>query len=167
MSLFSSPPPELFSSPPPELFARTAPAVVDPADHPPLRGRGLRWVLLDELKHHTELTVATMARILADHGFDLGPGRASKIISDALRWEVRRGRIARPARGVYRWIGATTATSRRITILARRCREWITAVRSQRTPPPFPQTWRERKHPYIDIPVHSPPWLAYGWLWNT
>ena len=157
----------LFSSPPAELFPSTAPPAIDPADHPPLRGRGLRWVLLDELKRHSELSVAAMGRILAGQGFDLGPGRTSKLISDALRWEVRRGRIARPARGVYRWVGATVATSRRITILARRSREWITAVRSQRTPPPFPQTWRERKHPYIDIPPTSPPWLAYGWLWNT
>ncbi len=146
----------LFSSPPAELFTVTAPVVIDPADHPPLRGRGLRWVLLDELKRHTQLTVAAMAHILADHGFDLGPGRASKLISDALRWEVRRGRIARPARGVYRWVKATQATSRRITILARRSRDWITAVRSQRTPPPFPQTWRQRKHDGIPIPLHQP-----------
>ncbi len=157
----------LFSSPPAELFTATAPVVTDPADHPPLRGRGLRWVLLDELKRHTQLTVAAMARILADHGFHLGPGRASKLISDALRWEVRRGRIARPARGVYRWVSATQATSRRITILARRSREWITAVRSQRTPTPFPQTWRQRKHDGIPIPPTSPPWYVYGWLWNT
>ncbi|MEZ5408655.1 MAG: hypothetical protein R2761_11550 [Acidimicrobiales bacterium] len=108
-----------------------------------------------------------MARTLARHGFHLGPGRASKLISDALRWEVRRGRITRPARGVYRWAGTTTATERRIAILARRSREWISAVRSQRTPPPFPQTWRHRKHEGIPIPPTSPPWTVYGWLWNT
>ncbi len=136
----------MFSSPPAELFTATAPVVIDPADHPPLRGRGLRWVLLDELKRRTQLTVAAMARILADHGFHLGAGRASKLISDALRWEVRRGRI---------------------TILARRSRDWINAVRSQRTPPPFPQTWRQRKHDGIPIPPTSPPWYVYGWLWNT
>lgn len=156
----------MFSSPPAELSAAAAPVVIDPADHP-LRGRGLRWVLLDELKRHAQLTVSAMARILAGHGFDLGPGRASKLISDALRWEVRRGRITRPARGVYRWVGATQATSRRITILARRSREWIDAVRSQRTPPPFPRTWRQRKHDGIPIPPNSPPWYVYGWLWNT
>jgi len=146
----------LFSSPPPELSAATAAGTafapaIDPADHPPLRGRGLRWVLLDELKRHTQLSVAAMARTLADHGFDLGPSRASKLISDALRWEVRRGRITRPSR----------------TILAQLSRDWITAVRSQRTPPPFPQTWRHRKHPGIPIPPTSPPWTVYGWLWNT
>jgi len=162
----------LFSSPPPELSAATAASTafapaIDPADHPPLRGRGLRWVLLDELKRHTQLSVAAMARTLADHGFDLGPGRASKLISDALRWEVRRGRITRPSRGIYRWAGTTRATSRRITILAQRSRDWITAVRSQRTPPPFPQTWRHRKHAGIPIPPTSPPWTVYGWLWNT
>lgn len=32
---------------------------------------------------------------------------------------------------------------------------------------PFPQTWRERKHPGIPIPTTSPPWTVYGWLWNT
>ena len=148
------------SSPPPA-------ELIDPADHPPLRGRGLRWVLLDELKRHHELSVAAMAGTLAGHGFHLGPGRASKLISDALRWEVRRGRITRPTRGVYRWVGATQATTRRIAILARRSRDWIAAVRSQQTPAPFPQTWRDRKYAHIPIPLESPPWFVYGWLWNT
>jgi hypothetical protein len=33
-------------------------------------------------------------------GFDIG-GRASKQVSDALRWERRRGRVRRLARGLY------------------------------------------------------------------
>lgn len=69
----------LLSSPATELFNAAAPTVIDPADHPPLRGRGLRWVLLDELKHHAELSVARMAGILADHSdlaADHDPGPA-------------------------------------------------------------------------------------------
>ena len=144
------------------------PTIINPADHPPLRGRGLRWVLLDELKHHPQLSIAQMVTIVAGHGFHLGPGRPSKIISDALRWELRRGRIQRPTRGVYRWRGTTPATSRRITILATRARTWITHVRHQQTPPPFPPKWRRARKPNTTpFPPQSPPWTTYGWLWDT
>ena len=60
----------------------------------PLRGRGLRFVLVDELMSRRSMTVAEMVTVMAGHGFNI-EGRASKAISDALRWEVRRGRVVR------------------------------------------------------------------------
>jgi hypothetical protein len=45
--------------------------------------------------------VAELERAVAAAGFRAGPGRASKAISDALRWEVARGRVVRVARGQY------------------------------------------------------------------
>lgn len=46
------------------------------------------------------MSIAQLVEACEDKGviFD---GRASKIVSDALRWEVRRGRIIRLARGIY------------------------------------------------------------------
>jgi hypothetical protein len=66
-----------------------------------LRGRPLRWVLLIALADdHRPLTVAELVGMLDHSGFSV-PGRASKSVSDALRWEVRRGRIVRVARSTY------------------------------------------------------------------
>ncbi|MGF1596932.1 MAG: hypothetical protein ACFCVK_08355, partial [Acidimicrobiales bacterium] len=55
-----------------------------------LRGRGLRFVLVAELMARGEATVAELVQVVVGAGFDVA-GRASKVISDALRWEVRRG----------------------------------------------------------------------------
>ena len=57
------------------------------ASIPPLRGRALRFVLVDELMGRgDEMTVAQLVAALVDrHGVGLG-GRASEISSDALRW---------------------------------------------------------------------------------
>ncbi len=46
------------------------------------------------------LDIGALVRVLADDGFTVS-GRPSKTVSDALRWEVRRGRIVRLARGRY------------------------------------------------------------------
>jgi hypothetical protein len=139
-------------------------AVIDPATHP-LRGRGLRFVLIDELMTRGELSVAQMAATLAAHGYDLG-GRASKIISDALRWEVRRGRVLRPARGRYRFHQAPVSTVRRIQIFATRARNWIAAVTSHRTPPTTPAN--PRGSTIVDHDPRRPPWNNHwGWLWAS
>jgi hypothetical protein len=45
-------------------------------------------------------TVDELIKALEWQGFDIG-GRASKQVSDALRWERRRGRVRRLARGLY------------------------------------------------------------------
>ena len=130
---------------------------------PPLRGRALRFVLLDELMHREEMTVAELVTALVHRtGFDLG-GRASKIISDALRWETRRGRVIRVARSRYRFSHTARSTARRIGILARRSRAWVVAImRREVTTAALP--------PGLTTPTADlcrPPWADLAWLRNT
>ncbi|MCV7402114.1 hypothetical protein H7K24_18385 [Mycobacterium fragae] len=65
-----------------------------------LRGIDLRYVLTMHLFSHGRATIAELIEALAWHGFDVD-GRPSKSVSDALRWEVRRGRVYRLGRGRY------------------------------------------------------------------
>jgi hypothetical protein len=52
------------------------------------------------LAHHGRATIAEMVDELSRQGFCIC-GRASKSISDALRWEIERGRVRRLGRGLY------------------------------------------------------------------
>jgi hypothetical protein len=129
-----------------------------------LRGRALRFLLVDELMNRAEMTVAEMAATVAAQGYRL-PGRASKTISDALRWEVRRGRVARLGRGRYRYATAPASTARRIRIFANRCRAWIADLTRGDRPIPFPPD--PRPGPYWQA-YHDPswpPWAELRWLW--
>ncbi|WP_082973354.1 hypothetical protein [Mycobacterium sp. E2327] len=65
-----------------------------------LRGIELRYVLAMHLAHNGRATVAEMLHALEAQGFCV-PGRASKVISDALRWETERDRVRRLRRGLY------------------------------------------------------------------
>jgi hypothetical protein len=65
-----------------------------------LRGIELRYVLTVNLLLHGPATVATMIETLEWQGFGV-VGRASKAVSDALRWEVKRDRVRRLRRGLY------------------------------------------------------------------
>jgi hypothetical protein len=65
-----------------------------------LRGIELRYVLTWQLVLHGPSTIADMIDALEWHGFCVR-GRASKAISDALRWEIQRGRVCRFGRGRY------------------------------------------------------------------
>jgi hypothetical protein len=65
-----------------------------------LRGIELRYVLTTNLAVHGEATVYDMIALLEYQGFAVA-GRASKTVSDALRWEVRRRRVRRVRRGIY------------------------------------------------------------------
>ena len=64
-----------------------------------LHGIELRYVLAMHLAHNGPATIAEMVDALTQHGFGIG-GRASKSLSDALRWEIGRGRVRRMGRGV-------------------------------------------------------------------
>ena len=134
---------------------------------PPLRGRALRFVLVDELMQRPDgMTVAEMVEALVvRHGFDLG-GRASKIISDALRWETRRGRVVRLGRGRYRFVEAARSTTRRIGILATRCRAWVVAIMRRQSIVPVlaPGSFGA---PAAAGEVSRPPWVDLRWLRNT
>ncbi len=65
-----------------------------------LQGIELRYVLTMYLLQHGPTTVDDLIDAIRWQGFDVS-GRASKLISDALRWERRRGRVRRLARGLY------------------------------------------------------------------
>jgi hypothetical protein len=65
-----------------------------------LKGIDLRYALTMYLLQHGPTTVKELIEALEWQGFTIG-GRASKEVSDALRWERRRGRVRRLARGLY------------------------------------------------------------------
>ncbi|WP_409435666.1 hypothetical protein [Mycobacterium sp. SMC-14] len=65
-----------------------------------LRGIELRYVLTHYLLHHGTRSIGELAAELDSRGFGV-PGRPSKAISDALRWERGRGRAFRRGRGRY------------------------------------------------------------------
>lgn len=65
-----------------------------------LHGIELRYVLTWHLAHNGPATIAEMIDALNRQGFRIR-GRASKAISDALRWETGRDRVRRIGRGRY------------------------------------------------------------------
>jgi hypothetical protein len=65
-----------------------------------LRGIELRYVLTMHLFNLGRCTIKDLVEALAYHGFDVDRP-AGKAVSDALRWELQRGRVRRLARGVY------------------------------------------------------------------
>jgi hypothetical protein len=61
----------------------------------------LRYALVVTLfDHRRPMRVTELIEQLRRDGHEVW-GRPSKTVSDSLRWEVRRGRVQRPARGVY------------------------------------------------------------------
>lgn len=65
-----------------------------------LRGIELRYVLTMHLALHGPASITELVDALAWHGFAV-TGRASKSISDALRWEMAHDRVCRCGRGRY------------------------------------------------------------------
>jgi len=65
-----------------------------------LQGIELRYMLTVNLDILGSACVFELIEQLEYQGFSI-PGRASKTVSDALRWEMRRGRVRRLRRGVY------------------------------------------------------------------
>ena len=65
-----------------------------------LQGIELRYALTMYLLQHGPTSVSELVDAMKWQGFDIG-GRPSKQVSDALRWERRRGRVRRLARGLY------------------------------------------------------------------
>lgn len=78
-----------------------------------LQGLELRYVLTMYLMQHGPTTVKELIDAIKWQGFDVD-GRASKEVSDALRWERRRGRVRRLARGLYGPGSVPRATEYRI-----------------------------------------------------
>jgi hypothetical protein len=65
-----------------------------------LHGIELRYVLAMQLAVHGPATIGELIDALTWHGFCVR-GRPSKVISDALRWEIERRRVRRLGRGRY------------------------------------------------------------------
>jgi hypothetical protein len=65
-----------------------------------LQGIELRYVLTMHLAHNGPATIVEMMDALSAQGFCVS-GRVSKVISDALRWEMGRDRVRRLGRGLY------------------------------------------------------------------
>lgn len=65
-----------------------------------VRGIELRYVLTMHLFDHGAATVAELVDALGAEGYAVA-GRASKCVSDALRWEIGYGRVRRFRRGRY------------------------------------------------------------------
>jgi hypothetical protein len=72
-------------------------------------------------------TVVDLVDMLDHHGFDVA-GRASKAISDALRYEIAHGRVRRLRRGRYGPASMPRATEYRIHQLALALREEAAAL---------------------------------------
>ena len=78
-----------------------------------LRGIELRYALTLYPFQHGPTTIPDLIDALEYQGFDV-PGRASKAISDALRWEIGRGRVRRLRRGLYGPGSLPRATEHRV-----------------------------------------------------
>ncbi len=93
-----------------------------------IRGTLLRSVLLLALHKAggRVVTVPELVLVMQAQGFDV-PGRAGKVVSDALRSELRRGRVARGGRGEYRLVELPRTTHRR-------CVERVAAARRGAAP---------------------------------
>lgn len=65
-----------------------------------LSGIELRYVLTRALTVGGPMTVAELVSELDRQGFNV-KGRPTKVVSDALRWERRRGRVRRLGHGLY------------------------------------------------------------------
>ena len=64
--------------------------------------RRIRYVLtLHLLSSEREVELPELVEVATRAGCRF-PGRPGKVVSDALRWEVRRGRVVRSGRGRYR-----------------------------------------------------------------
>lgn len=101
-------------------------AVLAPPGH--VSGLELRYVLIWQLVQSGPLTVHELVAALASQGFVFA-GRPSKSISDALRWEVRRGRAIRHARGRYGMGSMPRQTAARIRDRVGALRQEIVAQR--------------------------------------
>ena len=99
----------------------------------PITGRPLRCLLIDILASSVgPMSIAGLVDELERLSTPLA-GRPSKVVSDALRWEIRNGRVARCGRGQYRFAGAPVTTLARIRRRARAVRRHL----AERTAPPL------------------------------
>ena len=78
-----------------------------------LRGITLRYALTQYLAQHGPQTIPELIDALEHQGFSI-PGRPSKTVSDALRWEAKHGRVMRMRRGRYKFWDMPRSTEHRV-----------------------------------------------------
>jgi hypothetical protein len=92
-----------------------------------VRGTDLRYLLTAYLFDHGPTTIDELIDALTYHGFR-PVGRASKSVSDALRWEIAHGRVIRFRRGRYRSATMPRATEYRIYKRVRALHDEVAAL---------------------------------------
>ena len=105
-----------------------------------VRGTDLRYLLTAYLFDHGPATIDELVDALAYHGFR-PVGRASKSVSEALRWEVFQGRAVRLRRGRYRPGTMPHTTAQRIYQRVRALHDEVAASslsHSRLRTPPIP-----------------------------
>lgn len=93
-----------------------------------LRGTELRYVLTRLIQLLGPVTIPQLLAQLGEWGFTV-EGRPSKTVSDALRWEIGRGRVYRCGRGTYRQGWAPRGTEYRIVARVVALREEAESLR--------------------------------------
>ncbi|BBZ26719.1 hypothetical protein MMAD_10140 [Mycolicibacterium madagascariense] len=78
-----------------------------------LRGTELRYALTNYLLQNGRCSITTLIEGLTEQGFVI-VGDPPKSVSDALRWEMARGRVCRVGRGTYRPFEVPRSTEYRI-----------------------------------------------------
>lgn len=105
-----------------------------------VRGIDLRYLLTAYLFDYGPATIGELVDALAYHGFRPA-GRASKSVSEALRWEIFQGRAVRMRRGRYRPGKMPRSTAERIYKRVRALHDDVAALpvgRPRLRTPPIP-----------------------------
>lgn len=81
-------------------YALTWPSALTPQF---VGSRELRYLAVAELvQSGRSMTAKELAAVIQGRGLTIGAAQPNKAVSDALRWEVAKGRVDKPARGVFR-----------------------------------------------------------------
>ncbi len=108
------------------------------ADSYLLRGTDLRYCLTRLLQLMGQSSVTELVAALDDWNFTV-PGRPTKTVSDALRWEMRRDRVRRRGRGRYSAAGMPRGTEHRIITRVQAMRDAAESLKAgHNTPHPGP-----------------------------
>ena len=103
-----------------------------------LRGLPLRYLLTTILREAgRDVAVSELVAMCESQGV-VFRGRASKIVSDALRWEIGWGRVARVRRGVYRSQRMPRSTGYWIARRVRCIRDYLLTLRARSGMPSTP-----------------------------
>ena len=121
-----------------------------------LRGRPLRYLLVRLLAEAGRpLTVGELVGACRAEGVQFR-GRPSKLVSDAIRWEVRRGRVRRVARGRYALDHVPDSTMRWIRHRVAQTRWWLAWMRTSPAMPDDPGGYGQWD--WQGGPSWVPPW---------